>query len=77
MEIQRKNWQRHAVFLKSAEGALVANVGCRHRQKGALLPMRFLSSSLPRTRSRRVHVVRLVVRETRETREEHEIDQKS
>lgn len=71
--IQRKNWQRRAAFLKSADGELVARARrSTHRQKGARPPIRFLSSASPRTRLSCVRGG-----SHRETREEHEINQKS
>lgn len=69
----RKNWQRRAAFLKSAEGELVARARrSTHRQKGARPSIRFLSSASPRTRLSCVRGG-----SHRETREEHEINQKS
>lgn len=71
--MQRKNWQRRAAFLKSAEGELVARARrSTHRQKGARPSIRFLSSASPRTRLSCVRGG-----SHRETREEHEINQKS
>lgn len=71
--IQRKNWQRRAAFLKSAEGELVARARrSTHRQKGACPSIRFLSSTSPRTPLSCVRGG-----SHRETREEHEINQKS
>lgn len=77
MKIRRKNWQRHAVFLKSVEGALVANAGRPTSAKRGS-SRRYDFCHLPC--QGRVRVVRTSCggsRETRETREQHEIDQKS
>lgn len=77
LKIRRKNWQRHAVFLKSVEGALVANAGRPTSAKRGSSRRYDFCHPPCQGRARVVRTSCGGSRETRETREQHEIDQKS